>query len=86
LKEGGVLATLVPTFPDPQKAASKQITAYMVHGHSNIGEILPQLTQMLENGELRPPTVTKSYSLEDARQAHIDFAASTGSRIVLEVK
>jgi NADPH:quinone reductase-like Zn-dependent oxidoreductase len=85
LKEGGVLATLVPPFPDPQKAASKSITAYMVHGHSDIGEIMPKLTHMLEQGELRPPALVKKYALADAAQAHLDFAASAGSRIVLEV-
>jgi NADPH:quinone reductase-like Zn-dependent oxidoreductase len=85
LKEGGVLATLVPPFPDPQKSAQKNITAYMVHGHSNIGEILPKLTEMIERKELSPPPLIKTYALEDAAQAHTDFATSAGSRIVLEV-
>jgi NADPH:quinone reductase-like Zn-dependent oxidoreductase len=85
LKEGGVLATLVPPLPDEKMAALKKVTAFLVHGHSNIGEILPKLTDMIEQGELSPPAVVKKYALANAAQAHSDFAASAGSRIVLQV-
>ena len=86
IREGGVLATLLPPPPDQGIAAAHGIQAFMVHGHPNIGEIMPDMTRRLEAGELAFPEVASSFPLDQAAQAHSAFEnTSPRGRIVLVV-
>jgi len=45
----------------------------MVHGHPDIGEILPEMTRLLESAELAFPEIAATFPLDQARQAHSTF-------------
>ncbi len=78
------MASLLPPPPEPSRAQSLGIQAFMVHGHPNIGEIMPEMTRRLESGELAFPEVAKTYPLPDAARAHEDFERSSPrGRLVL---
>ena len=86
LRKGGVLASLLPPPPDPAKAELYGVQAYMVHGHPNIAEIMPEMTRRLEAGELAFPEIAATYPLEQAAAAHAAFEKSSPrGRIVLLV-
>ncbi len=76
IRKGGALASLLPPPPDPEKAQALGIQAFMVHGHPNIVEIMPEMTRRLEAGELEFPEIAQTYPLEQAALAHEDFERS----------
>lgn len=76
LRKGGALASLLPPPPDPATAERYGVQAFMVHGHPNIVEIMPDMTRRLESGELAFPEIAKTYPLVDAAAAHQDFERS----------
>ncbi|MBV9350960.1 MAG: NADP-dependent oxidoreductase [Mycobacterium sp.] len=86
IRKGGVLATLVPPPIDPAIAKQYGVQAFMVHGHPNIGEIMPEMTRRLETAELILPEISGIFSLEQAAEAHaaVENDAPQG-RIVLVV-
>jgi NADPH:quinone reductase-like Zn-dependent oxidoreductase len=87
LRKGGVLASLLPPPPDPVKAESYGVQAFMVHGHPDIAEIMPEMTRRLETGELAFPEIAATYPLENAAEAHAAFEKSSPrGRIVLLVE
>ena len=56
----------------------------MVHGHPDIGAIMPEMTQLLESGQLSPPEVAAVFPLEKAADAHALYEESAPrGRIVL---
>jgi NADPH:quinone reductase-like Zn-dependent oxidoreductase len=84
IRKGGVLASLLPPPPDPAVAAQYGVQAFMVHGHPDIGEIMPEMTKLLEEGTLESPEVAATYPLPQAAAAHAAFEASSPKgRIVL---
>jgi NADPH:quinone reductase-like Zn-dependent oxidoreductase len=84
LRKGGALASLLPPPPDPATAERYGVQAFMVHGHPNIVEIMPEMTRRLQVGELTFPEVAKTYPLSDAAAAHEDFERSSPrGRLVL---
>jgi NADPH:quinone reductase-like Zn-dependent oxidoreductase len=84
IRKGGVLASLLPPPPDPAVAARYGVQAFMVHGHPDIGEIMPEMTALLEQGALESPEVAATYPLSEAVAAHAAFEASSPKgRIVL---
>jgi NADPH:quinone reductase-like Zn-dependent oxidoreductase len=87
LKTGGTLATLLPPPPDLKLAEKYGVRAMMVHGHPNVGEILPQMTEMLETGKLQPPEIAAVLPLAEASKGHVlaEQGAQRG-RIVLEIR
>jgi NADPH:quinone reductase-like Zn-dependent oxidoreductase len=66
IRKGGALASLLPPPPDPALAERYGVQAFMVHGHPNIAEIMPDMTQRLQLGELAFPEIAKSYFLAEA--------------------
>jgi NADPH:quinone reductase-like Zn-dependent oxidoreductase len=87
VRPGGVLATLLPPPPDEQEAARRDVQAFMVHGHPNIGEIMPEMTRRLTTGELKQPTIAQTFPLSRAAEAHAEFESSNPQgRIVLVVE
>ena len=66
LKKGGVLASLLPPPPDQAVAHRFGVQAFMVHGHPDIAEIMPEMTRRLTTGELTFPEVAAIFSLEQA--------------------
>lgn len=86
IRKGGVLASLLPPAPDPATAERFGVRAFMVHGHPNIVEIMPEMTRRLQEGELVFPEVAAVYPLGRAAQAHAAFEmGGVRGRIVLEV-
>lgn len=86
IRKGGVLATLVPPPPDETIAQRYGVRAFMVHGHPNIGEIMPEMTRRLESGELVLSKVAATFPLERAAGAHAAFENDQPrGRIVLVV-
>jgi NADPH:quinone reductase-like Zn-dependent oxidoreductase len=84
IRQGGALASLLPPPPDPATADRYGIHAFMVHGHPNIAEIMPEMTRRLQNGELAFPEVASTYPLTAAARAHEDFERSSPrGRLVL---
>lgn len=84
IRRGGILATLVPPPPDQTAAERHGVHAFMVHGHPDIGEIMPEMTRRLQSGELQPPTVTTRFALAQAAEAHrVSENDSPPGRIVL---
>ncbi len=84
IRKGGALASLLPPVPDPAMAERFGIQAFMVHGHPNIAEIMPEMTRRLQQGELAFPEIAKSYPLAEAAIAHQDFERSSPrGRLVL---
>jgi NADPH:quinone reductase-like Zn-dependent oxidoreductase len=84
LRKGGALASLLPPPPDPATAERFGVQAFMVHGHPNIAEIMPEMTRRLQAGELMFPEIAKTYPLAEAAKAHEDFErASPRGRLVL---
>jgi NADPH:quinone reductase-like Zn-dependent oxidoreductase len=77
LRKGGALASLLPPPPDPAIAERHGVQAFMVHGHPNIGEIMPEMTRRLESGELAFPEIAKAYPMTNAADAHEDFERSS---------
>ena len=56
----------------------------MVHGHPDIGEIMPEMTRRLETGELDFPELAAVFPLEQAAAAHAAYENdSPRGRIVL---
>jgi len=87
LRKGGFLASLLPPPPDEATAARYGVRAFMVHGHPDIAEIMPEMTRRLEASELSFPEVAAVFPLEEAAKAHAAFEAnSPRGRIVLEVR
>ncbi len=76
LRKGGALASLLPPPPDPATAERYGVQAFMVHGHPNIVEIMPEMTRRLQVGELAFPEIAKTYPMTDAAAAHEDFEHS----------
>jgi len=70
LRAGGALASLLPPPPDPATAKKYGVQAFMVHGHPDIGAIMPQMTHLLETGQLTPPEVAATFPLAQAADAH----------------
>ena len=84
LRRGGSLVSLVPPPPDPATAERYGVQAFMVHGHPDIGAIMPEMTQLLESGQLSPPEVAAVFPLEKAADAHALYEESAPrGRIVL---
>ena len=84
IRKGGVLASLVPPPPDPTTAAKYGVQAYMVHGHPDVGEIMPAMTRLLEERALEAPEIAATYTLREAAAAHAAFERSSPrGRIVL---
>jgi NADPH:quinone reductase-like Zn-dependent oxidoreductase len=77
IRKGGALASLLPPPPDPARAQRLGIQAFMVHGHPNIAEIMPEMTRRLQSGELAFPEIAKTYPMADAAAAHEDFERSS---------
>lgn len=87
LRKGGILASLVPPPPDQATAAKYGVQAFMVHGHPNIAEIMPDITRRFEDGSLAFPEVAAKYPLAKAAEAHAAFESSAPrGRIVLTVE
>ena len=84
LRRGGTLASLLPPPPDQDTAQRLGVQAFMVHGHPDIGAIMPQMTALLESGQLAPPEIAATFPLARAADAHdlYEKAAPRG-RIVL---
>lgn len=86
IRQGGVLATLVPPPPDESVARRYGVTAFMVHGHPDISEIMPEMTRRLESGELIHPEIAAVFPLERAAEAHAALEkGSLQGRVVLVV-
>ncbi len=68
VRKGGALASLLPLPPDPATAGRYGIQAFMVHGHPNIVEIMPEMTRF--------PEIAKTYAMAEAAAAHEDFERS----------
>jgi NADPH:quinone reductase-like Zn-dependent oxidoreductase len=84
IRKGGVLASLLPPPPDRAIAQAHGVRAFMVHGHPNIGEIMPEMTRRLESGELAAPEIAAVFPLAAAAEAHAAFEANPPrGRIVL---
>jgi NADPH:quinone reductase-like Zn-dependent oxidoreductase len=77
LREGAALASLLPPPPDPATAERYGVQAFMVYGHPNVVEIMPEMTRRLQEGELAFPEIAKTYPLTDAPAAHEDFEHSS---------
>jgi NADPH:quinone reductase-like Zn-dependent oxidoreductase len=78
------LASLLPPSPELATAERYGVHAFMVHGHPNIAEIMPEMTRRLQTGELAFPEVAKTYPLAEAAAAHEDFERSSRrGRLVL---
>jgi hypothetical protein len=78
------LASLLPPPPDQAKAEQLGIQAFMVHGHPNIAEIMPEMTRRLQSGGLAFPEIAKTYPKTEAAVAHEDFERSSPrGRLVL---
>ena len=87
LKKGGVLASLMPPPPDEMLAISFGVHAFMVHGHPDICQIMPEMTQLLTSGELAFPEIAAIFPLEQAAEAHRFFEVnSPRGRIVLSLE
>jgi NADPH:quinone reductase-like Zn-dependent oxidoreductase len=87
IRKGGVLATLVPPPPDEKIARRYGVQAFMVHGHPNIGEIMPEMTRRLEAGELILPEIAAVLPLDQAAEAHAALESdSPRGRIILVVR
>ena len=85
LKKGGVLASLQPPDPDQDVAKSYSVQGFMVHGHPSIGEIMPEMTRKLIEGELRFPDVATVFPLHQAAEAHALFEKQAPKgRIILQ--
>jgi NADPH:quinone reductase-like Zn-dependent oxidoreductase len=82
IRKGGVLASLQPPPPDQTIAQRYGVRAFMVRGHPDIGEILPEITRRLESGELAFSTITATFPLDQAAHAHRALENGSG-RIVL---
>jgi hypothetical protein len=54
LRKGGALASLLPPPPDPATAERYGVQAFMVHGHPNIVEIMPDMTRAVWKVESWP--------------------------------
>jgi NADPH:quinone reductase-like Zn-dependent oxidoreductase len=85
IRRGGVLATLQPPPPDQTVADRYGVQAFMVHGHPDISEILPEMTRLLESGELAFPEIATTFPLEQAAQAHAAVESGARGRIALVV-
>ena len=86
IRRGGVLVSLQPPPPDQTVAERYGVQAFMVHGHPDIGEILPEMTHRLESGELARPEIASTFPLEQAAQAHSAFEKDSPSgKIVLVI-
>ena len=84
IRPGGVLASLLPPPPDLDPARPPDVRAFMVHGHPDIGEIMPEMTRRLETGELDFPELAAVFPLEQAAAAHAAYENdSPRGRIVL---
>jgi NADPH:quinone reductase-like Zn-dependent oxidoreductase len=84
LRKGGALASLLPPPPDGATAERYGVQAFMVHGHPNIVEIMPEMTRRLQEGELASPEIANSFPLADAADAHEAFELSSPrGRLVL---
>jgi len=84
IRPGGVLASLLPPPPDLDPARPPNVQAFMVHGHPDIGEIMPEMTRLLDEGELELPEVAAVFPLAQAAQAHSAYENdSPRGRIVL---
>jgi NADPH:quinone reductase-like Zn-dependent oxidoreductase len=84
LRKGGALASLLPPPPDPATAERYGVQAFMVHGHPNIVEIMPEMTRRLQEGELAFPEIAKTFPLAGAAEAHEAFELSSPrGRLVL---
>ena len=84
IRKGGALASLLPPPPDPAMAERYGVQAFMVHGHPNIVEIMPEMTRRLELGKLLFPEIARWYPLAEAATAHGDFERSAPrGRLVL---
>ena len=84
IRKGGALASLLPPIPDPALAERYGVQAFMVHGHPNIAEIMPDMTRRLQSGQLAFPEIAKTYPLAEAAIAHQDFERSSPrGRLVL---
>jgi NADPH:quinone reductase-like Zn-dependent oxidoreductase len=84
IRKGGVLASLLPPPPDPETAHTYGVQAFMVHGHPDIGEIMQEMTKLLEDGALEPPEIADTYALAEASAAHAAFEKSSPrGRLVL---
>jgi NADPH:quinone reductase-like Zn-dependent oxidoreductase len=84
IRPGGVLASLLPPPPDLDPAQPPDVRAFMVHGHPDIGEIMPEMTRRLEAGELDFPEVAAVFPLAQAAAAHSAYENdSPRGRIVL---
>jgi NADPH:quinone reductase-like Zn-dependent oxidoreductase len=86
LRKGGAMASLLPPPPDAAMAERYGVQGFMVHGHPNIVEIMPEMTGRLERGELGFPEIAKCYPLAEAAAAHADFERSAPrGRLVLMI-
>ncbi|MBV8348885.1 MAG: NADP-dependent oxidoreductase [Mycolicibacterium sp.] len=86
IRRAGALATLVPAPPDEAIAQQYGVQAFMVHGHPNIGEIMPEMTRRLESGDLILAEIAAVFPLEQAAVAHSVFENDQPrGRIVLAV-
>ena len=84
IRPGGVLASLVPPPPDLDPARPADVAAFMVHGHPDIGAILPEMTRLIDAGELELPPVAEVFPLAQAARAHsVSEGGSQRGRIVL---
>jgi len=87
IRKGGALASLLPPPPDSAKVQSLHIQAFMVHGHPNIAEIMPEMTRRLQSGELAFPEIAKTYPIEEAAKAHEELERSPPhGRLVLTMR
>ena len=84
IRPGGVLASLQPPPPDLDPARPANVQAFMVHGHPDIGEIMPEMTRRLEAGELDFPEIAAVFPLDQAAAAQAAYENdSPRGRIVL---
>ncbi len=87
IRKGGTLASLLPPPPDQETAEQYGVKAFMVHGHPDIAEIMPEMTRRLDAGELAFPEIAATYSLETAAEAHRVFESSSPrGRLVLVIE
>ncbi|GCE31886.1 NADPH:quinone reductase [Dictyobacter alpinus] len=86
LKRGGILVTLVPPLPDPAIAARYGVRAVMNQNTGDESQLLRQITDILEQGTLRPHPIGLTLPLQQASHAHALLEQGTvHGHIVLEI-
>lgn len=72
VKPGGRLLTIVPPPPNPEDTSRQDITVtYVADANADLGG-MAELAQLSLDGGIRP-VIAKTYTLDDAGQAYIDF-------------